>query len=91
MRVKSSNLFQASVTTDWVALPSKDATNVSIQNKTGADLLVRTNRDKTTEYITVADGESVGVPVVGNSAEILIKAAVSGSGINLITYQTRND
>ncbi len=88
MRIKTSNLFQASVTTSWVALAPKPATNVSIQNNTGADLLIRTERDKTTEYITLATGQSIGVPVIGNSAEILIKAAGNASGINLISYQT---
>lgn len=89
MSILTSNLFQASVTADWVRLKPKSATNVSIQNKTGADLLVRTERDEATEYVTIANGESVAVPVVSNTSEVLIKAASPASGINLISYQTR--
>jgi hypothetical protein len=89
MSIVTSNLFQASVTTSWVKLAPKNATNVSIQNKTGAAILVRTERDKDTEYVTIATGESLSVPVVSNTSEVLIKAASPASGINLISYQTR--
>lgn len=89
MNIKTSNLFQVSVTTGWVALPSRSASNVSIENNTGADLLVRTERDQATEYNTIATGKSVGVPVVGNSSEVLIKAAVGASGINVVTFKVK--
>lgn len=83
----SSQLRTASVTSAWVALPSLTGKNVSIKNKTGADLYVRKAAETTSGFqTTLADGESVGLTIVSNAAEIEISAVGAGptSGVNYI-------
>lgn len=81
----ASQLRTESVTTSYVALPSLRGTNVSILNKTGADLLIRKAAETTAGYeITLPDGSSVGLSVVANASEIEIKAAAGAFGVNYI-------
>jgi hypothetical protein len=89
MNFAASNAFSVAVTTDWLPIPPKNASVVSIENNTGADLLVRTERDKETEFAKVLDGKSISIPVRNNSSEVLIKAdiAVATLDVNVVTYR----
>lgn len=89
MNFAASNAFSVAVTTAWLPILSKNASVVSIENNTGDDLLVRTERDKTTEYATVLDGKSISIPVKNNSSEVLIRADVEvvTLDINVVTYR----
>lgn len=81
----AAQLRSASVTTSYVALADLPGGNVSILNKTGADLLIRKAGETTAGYeITIPDGGSVGVSVVSNAKEIEIKAAGAASGVSYI-------
>ena len=83
---QGSDIFSVSVTTAWAALPTHKADHVSIQNKTGADLLVRkANRANQSNEITVVDGDSIAVIVGGSSADVEIKAAGGATGVNIVT------
>lgn len=89
MNFAASNAFSVAVTTEWLPILSKNASVVSIENNTGADLLVRTERDQATEYATVLDGKSISIPVKNNSSEVLIKAAIAvvTLDVNVVTYR----
>jgi hypothetical protein len=89
MNFAASNAFSVAVTTGWLPILSKNASVVSVENNTGANLLVRTERDKTTEFCTVLDGKSIAIPVRNNSSEVLIKAdiAVVTLDVNVVTYR----
>lgn len=89
MNFAASNAFSVAVTTEWLPILSKNASVVSIENNAGADLFVRTERDKTTEYAKVLDGKSISIPVKNNSSEVMIKAdvAVATLDINVVTYR----
>ena len=83
---QGSDIFSVSVTTSWVALPTHKASHVSVQNKTGAALLVRkADRANPSNEVSVADGDSVALLVSRSSADIEIKAASGASGVNIVT------
>ncbi len=75
----AAQLRSASVTSSWVALSSLPCRNVSISNGTGANLYIRKAAETTSGHsITIPDGGSVGISVVGNAAELEISAAAAG-------------
>lgn len=83
----ASQLRSASVTSSWVALTALAGKNVSILNKTGADLLIRKAAETTAGFVvTVPDGGSVGIALVANASEVEISAAAAGpvAGISYI-------
>lgn len=81
----AASLRTVSVTTDFVALESLPAKQVSILNNTGAALLVKlAGEDDAAHQISLSDGQSVGIPVVSNANEIEIKAAGAASGVQLV-------
>lgn len=86
MKYASSNCFSQSVTTNWVSLNPVRADVACILNNTGADLLVNTIRDLATQYITIKDGASVAIPVMGNTQDVRIKAAAGAAGVNVVAY-----
>jgi hypothetical protein len=87
----SSNAFQVSVTTGWVELPPYPADVVGIYNNTGADLLIRTVRDLEANYNTIPNGMAPSYPVLANTSEILIKASVGASGVQVIAAKSKSD
>lgn len=83
----ASQLRSASVTSSWVALTALSGKNVSILNKTGADLLIRKAAETTAGFVvTVPDGGSVGIALVSNVSEVEISAAGAGptAGVSYI-------
>lgn len=74
-----------SVTTSYVALANLPGRNVSILNRTGADLLVRMASETTAAFeVTIPTGGSVGMSVNNNAKEIEIKAAAGAAGVDYI-------
>lgn len=81
-----SDAFDVSVTTSWVALPTRKANHVSIKNDTGADLLIRkADRTAPDDQLTIPTGSSVGMLVLRSSADIEIKADVGTTGVKIVT------
>lgn len=81
-----SDAFDVSVTTSWVALPTRKANHVSIKNDTGADLLIRkADRTAPDDQLTMPTGSSVGMLVLRSSADIEIKAADAADGVKVVT------
>lgn len=83
--MKPSRLRTVSVTDSWAALPDEPGENISILNKTGADLEIRhSGQQNAGEQITIADGQSVGLTIAANAKEIEIQATSGAAGVQLV-------
>lgn len=84
-----SDAFDVSVTTSWVALPTRKAEHVSIRNDTGADILIRkADRTSPDDQLTLPTAASVGMVVLRSSSDIEIKADDAADGVKVVTQWT---
>lgn len=83
--ISPSRTRNTDVTTGWLPLPAEVANDVSISNYTSADLDIR-KADETgaTEFITIADGQTVVLTVASDASEIEIKGAGATTGVNYV-------
>lgn len=78
-------LRTVSSTNSWVALPNLRGQAVDILNSTGESLQLRyIGETSAGQQITIPDGGSVSLTVVGNANEIEIKATTGAAGVQLI-------
>lgn len=74
-----------SSTSSWAALPDLRGGNVDILNSTGESLQLRyIGETSAGQQITIPDGGSVSLSVVGNANEIQIKATTGAAGVQLV-------
>ena len=80
-----ASLRKVNCVASWTALPSLAASEVSILNRTGADLELRyTGETAAGQSITIPDATSVALPVIANANEVQAQGAVGTSTIHLI-------
>ena len=80
-----ASLRKVNSVASWTAFPDLKAGEVSILNRTGADLELRYAGDTDSgESITIPDLGSVALPVTANSKEIEAQGTAGTSTIHLI-------
>jgi len=84
-QVSPSRTRNTGATAGWVALPAEIANDVSIYNYTSADLDIRkADATGSTQFITIADGQTVVLTVASNASEIEVRGAGVAPGVNYV-------
>jgi hypothetical protein len=80
-----ASLRKVNCVATWTALPSLAASEVSILNRTGADLEIRFKGETSAgQSIAIPDLGSVSLPVIANANEIEAQGTAGTSTIHLI-------